>query len=131
MPESSIPGHHPDTTREAHLANASGATRPRAPFPPLHPRYALALLFRGALVWLVCRGLLALAGRSVVLEPAPTVALLLLVAELVYLDARRSDEPTFQANLGLAGPWIGFVAFAGAGAAEVVGRALLILTSLP
>jgi hypothetical protein len=103
----------------------------RAALPPLHPRYALALLLRGALVWLVCRTLVALAGRSVVLESAATASLLLIVAGLVYLDARRSHEPILQANLGLAGAWIGFVAFAGAAAAEMVGRTVLAFTSLP
>lgn len=131
VPEPGDPGRESSTLPETDRESAPGAGRPRAHLLPLHPRYALALLLRATLVWLACRTLTALAGRSVVLEPAATGALLLLVAGLVYLDARRSDEPTFHANLGVAAPWIGFVALAGAGVAEAIGRALLAFTSLP
>jgi len=97
---------------------------------PLYPRYGFALVKRSALIWFVLRGAMALLGELVI-DPRVALLLVSVVSALVFLDAHVIRERTFHANLGLAAPWIAFVALLAAGTLELAAQVVTFASVRP
>lgn len=69
------------------------------------PRYAAALVGRAAVLWLLIR-LVFVGFTGLHLVRSASLIIVLVVAVLVTLEARRSGEPVFRGNLGTAPEWI-------------------------